>query len=762
MKVLMATMQLGIGGAETHIVELSKALFAMGVDVMVASNGGEYVSELEEAGIKHFKVGLNRKDPISLIRAYKELKRIITQNNIDVVHAHARIPGFLCGILKRRLNLRFVTTAHWVFSTKFPFNLLTNWGERSLAVSDDIRNYLVENYGSRHENIRVTINGVDTKKFSDDIDFSDIADEFGFGENKERIVYVSRMDTDRSLAAHKLIEVTPYIRSKIHNLEVVIVGGGNDFENIKNEAEAINKELGERVIIVTGGRTDINKFVASAKVFVGVSRAALEAMAAKKPAVIAGNEGYIGIFDEGKLSLAIDTNFCCRGCEEVSAKSLSEDLISILGEENRERQKTLGEYSFETVKKYYSIETMANDAMMMYASIVMGIPVNEVKPWDIEDIEKYLVSGNGKRNIDAVISGYYGFNNSGDDSILESIISGLKKKCPRISITVLSKNPKETRRIYKVNSVGRFDFLRLWGLFKRTKLLISGGGSLIQDVTSSKSLYYYLSVIRLAKMRGAKVMLYANGIGPVIREKNLKHIKRTLRLVDVISLREESSLLEAERIMGEECESARLSVTSDPVFSLDIEDGDIDDVLNRAGILKDEKYFVISVREWKTLDKAFEEKVASFGDEIYRMYKIKPMVVPMQGLFDRKISESIAEKFSVPFGESFDGYSPKLMMRVIEGAEFVLGMRLHTLLYAVKMGVPCIALDYDPKVEAAMKSLGFGYFEKVEDVNVPKLLEFSKEIIENKEKIGGEIEKKSKEFKDLANKDIEDAINLMK
>ena len=130
MRVLMATMQLDIGGAETHIVELSKALARRGVEVFVASNGGAYVRELGEAGITHFEVALHNKEIRSLVSAYKKLERIILDYKIDVVHAHARIPGFLCGLLEKKHKFRFVTTAHWVFNTKFHLNLLSNWGSR--------------------------------------------------------------------------------------------------------------------------------------------------------------------------------------------------------------------------------------------------------------------------------------------------------------------------------------------------------------------------------------------------------------------------------------------------------------------------------------------------------------------------------------------------------------------------------------------------------------------------------------------------------
>ncbi len=761
MRVLMATMQLDIGGAETHIVELSKALARRGIEVYAASNGGAYVKELEDAGIRHFKVELNRKTPASLLGAYRDLKKIIVENKIDVVHAHARIPGFLCGLLHKRYKFRFVTTAHWVFNTRFPFNLLTDWGLRSLAVSDDIKQYLIDNYGCKEENIRVTINGVDTDKFSDSIDYSDVAEEFDFGKDMTRIVYVSRMDTDRSLAAHKLIEAVPTLCKEINNLETVIVGGGNDFEKIKAEAEAVNAALGRRAIIITGGRTDINKFAASGDVFVGVSRAALEAMACKKPAIIAGNEGYIGIFDESKLDVAIDTNFCCRGCGDTTTEKLTEDLMQLLGEDKAEKRKALGEYSLETVKKYYSVDTMASDAIKMYISVVKDSAINEVDDKaELDDIEKYLIHGNSTRNIDVMISGYYGFHNSGDDSILGAIVKDLRENCPNINIIVMSKSPRETAQLYNVSAVDRFDFVAIWKLLKNTKLLISGGGSLIQDVTSSMSLYYYLSVIAMAKLRGAKVMLYANGIGPLTKKYNLGFVKKTLKSVDYITLRDKASYKSLKHILPD---MDKAKITADPVFTAESESGEtIDEIIKRAGIDEGKKFFVITVRDWDTMDEDADQKLAQFGDYMYQTHGIMPFVIPMQKNIDKGISEDVEVFLTVPHGVCRNGYSPEVMMGVIERAEFVVGMRLHTLIYAAKMGVPSIALDYDPKVAAVMESVGLKYSMKVEKVDVDKLCAFADDIIENREKLCKDLEQKSTHFKELAKENTEAAIQLLK
>ena len=128
-------MQLNIGGAETHVVELAKELKSRGFNVVVTSNGGVYVKELEDAGIKHYIVPLQNKNPLNVIKAKRLLENIIKEEKIDIVHAHARIPAFILGRLHRKMKFPFFTTAHWVFTTKYGLKYITDWGEKTVAVS---------------------------------------------------------------------------------------------------------------------------------------------------------------------------------------------------------------------------------------------------------------------------------------------------------------------------------------------------------------------------------------------------------------------------------------------------------------------------------------------------------------------------------------------------------------------------------------------------------------------------------------------------
>ena len=304
MKILMATMGLDIGGAETHIVELAKELKSEGHDIAIVSNGGVYVPEVEAAGIRHYAAPLNRRSMSSMVQGRKLLRAVIAKERPDVVHAHARIPAFLCGSLCKRMKIPFVTTAHWVFDASGVLRYLTNWGERTVAVSEDIRDYLIREYNLPAGHITVTINGIDTEKFSPKLDGAGIITEFDLNQAGPILSYVSRMDEDRALVASQLIDLAPELDQAVPGIQLLIAGGGNVYTQLKERAGQVNARMGRQCITMTGPRTDINEIVAAGDVFVGVSRAALEAMAAGKPVIVAGNEGFQGLFGPNKIGRA--------------------------------------------------------------------------------------------------------------------------------------------------------------------------------------------------------------------------------------------------------------------------------------------------------------------------------------------------------------------------------------------------------------------------------------------------------------------------
>lgn len=725
-------MQLNIGGAETHVVELAKELKRKGFNIIVTSNGGVYVKELEEYGIKHYSVPLQNKNPKNMLRAAQLLKKIIKDEKIDLVHSHARIPSFILGKLHKRMKFPFVTTAHWVFNTSYGLKYITDWGEKTVAVSEDIKTYLMDNYHVPEGDINVTINGIDTNKFSPDTDKTRIMQELNIAKDETVITYVSRLDESRSLVAKQLIEIVPNLDKAVDKLRVIVVGAGDDFDNVKALTKEVNDRLGREVVTLTGARTDINELIAPCSLFVGVSRAALEAMAAEKPVIIAGNEGYIGLFDDSKLKVGIDTNFCCRGCEMSSGALLERDILDFFKMDS-EKQQTLGVYGRELIKREYSVTRMADDSIKVY-------------DWAM------------RKNKEILISGYYGFKNSGDDALLKAIIHDLKHYYESPNIVVLSANPSETKQSYRVNAINRLNIFSIMKHMKKADMLISGGGTLIQDRTSTKSLWYYLTVISLALKKKLKVMLYSNGIGPLEKKNNIKKTRKILSKVDLITLRDEHSLRELNNIG---VKNDNIIVTADPALELKREDGARGrEILNELGVPEGRKLLGVSIRRWKSTDPEFEDNIAWVCDYAYERYGFHTVLLPMQASRDLASLQNVKRIMKHDATIVDRRVEVSEMMSIMNCFDICIGMRLHTLIYAVVNAVPLIGLVYDPKISSFMEYTKQTRYLNVENAKAEKIIEVLDECVENYGEIKESLEVSYKELSEKAQLNGKLAIEL--
>lgn len=671
--ILMATMGMDIGGAETHIVELSKELNRRGYRVIVASNGGVYVPELEQAGIECVSVPMNRRSPWPMLQSLVKMRRLIKKERPDVVHAHARIPGFLCGILHKFMHFPFVTTAHWVFDTGGILGKLTNWGERTIAVSDDIKAYLWDNYGIPGEHVTVTINGIDTEKFSPAVSGAGVRRELNIPPDAVCVSSVSRLDDSRAFAARCLIDIAPQLAQRFPGLHLLIAGGGDVYDELKAKADAVNAQVRYEMLHLPGARTDINEIVAAGDVFVGVSRAALEAMAGGKAVIIAGNEGYHGIFGPEKLDEAMLGNFCCRGLPACTPEGLLADLTELL-QSGPAVWSAQGAYNRQVIFDHYSVARMAEDALTAYRQV-----------W---------------RKKTAVISGYYGYHNLGDDAILLSIRRRLAELSDDVELVALSNAPDSTLKEYDVKAVQRFQPMQVRKAIKNADLLISGGGSLLQDRTSTRSLMYYLTVIRMALHYKKPVMLYANGIGPVSKSKNRRRVQAVVSKADCITLRDADSLQELEQ-MG--VGSDAMTVTADPVFTLNgIAPDAAREILTAAGIPTDRPILAVSMRQSGKIEQAVPE-LARFCDEAAKTHTV--LFILMQTPADSAVTEKIRSQMSAPSYVLKTPGKPETMMGVIGLCNLVFSMRLHTVIFAAKQRVPVMGLVYDPKVASYLDLL---------------------------------------------------------
>ena len=355
-----------------------------------------------------------------------------------------------------------------------------------------------------------------------------------------------------------------------------------------------------------------------------------------------------------------------------------------------------------------------------------------------------------------VISGYYGSKNGGDEAMLAAMLEILREEVSDLQITVISLNPEYTRIRHKVDAVPLLD---IWTIIKKIRaadLLISGGGSLLQNVTSGRSLYYYLAIIFFALACGRKVMLYAQGIGPIRGFLAHKAMNLILNHVDLITVRDRGSLEELSRL---KITRPKIFCTADPVLAIkpvSLEIGE--EILSHHGIKKsDEKFIGVAVRHWIGWGK-FQAELAAAMDKIIETTGAKIIFIPMKFPEDIRSAVSTSElmkKNCLVFEEEF---STQEILSLVGCMDVLIGVRLHALIFAGVMGVPMVGISYDPKIERFLDSVGEKPLGNMADVTADKIFdETFKKLSEHKSPCD---EKLLKKLNELARQNAKFAIEL--
>ena len=358
---------------------------------------------------------------------------------------------------------------------------------------------------------------------------------------------------------------------------------------------------------------------------------------------------------------------------------------------------------------------------------------------------------------DIVISGYYGFRNSGDDALLMSIINDLKAKKPGVDVVVLSKNPVETKSVYNVRAVRRENIFGVIKEIRNAKMLISGGGTLIQDGTSTKSLLYYLAIIKIAQMFKKRIMLYANGMGPLYSKKNRERVKKVLNNADIITLRDEDALKEIEALG---IKKPYIEVTADPAFSLPVARSEKDlGVL--PGIQGCEKMMLVSVREWKELRSDFEKVVADACDYAFEKYGLYTVFLPMQPQRDGEITEKIRKLMKNKSTVISGSYTIEQQLSIIGSMSLCVGMRLHSLIYSAAMCVPQIGIAYDPKINGFLDYIESNSYFECSTLTVKDITDEIDNCVQNYDSIKENLLKKREELRAKADRNAVLAVELL-
>lgn len=325
--------------------------------------------------------------------------------------------------------------------------------------------------------------------------------------------------------------------------------------------------------------------------------------------------------------------------------------------------------------------------------------------------------------MEVLISGYYGFKNTGDEAILEALLSGLRKQAPGLSLKVMSADPVWTSRVYNVSAVQRLDLKAL----VNCDIFISGGGGLLQDKTSLHSFYYYLGLILLAKLLGKRVYVFAQGIGPVRFRLNRLFLKLVFRFVDLITVRDQGSF---NFIKSLKVKNPKVLETADPTLLLSPEDGQR--TLELEGIKGIKRRIVgVSMREGAGKKVSI---LAEFLDWLSKEKGYYVVFVPFEYPRDVEISNQVMRLMGEESSLIFRELKPREVLGVISKMDLFVGMRLHSLIFSLINKVPALGLAYDPKVPAFMEEVGFPWLP-LEELELKGLKAAFLELEEAQEKI---------------------------
>jgi polysaccharide pyruvyl transferase CsaB len=298
-----------------------------------------------------------------------------------------------------------------------------------------------------------------------------------------------------------------------------------------------------------------------------------------------------------------------------------------------------------------------------------------------------------------LLSGYYGFGNLGDEALLEVIVEQLRRRFPASRLEVLSATPQTTSAAYGVATTPRWDWRAVRAAIGRADVVLSGGGGLLQNGTSLRSLLYYATILREAIRTRRKTMVFAQSIGPLDFWGRLI-VRQFCKGLDRATVRDERS----HRLLQSLVPRTPIERTADPVFLYDLPEGRSDLAAEGLGP-ESGAYAVVSVRKAS----AFREGASVLAravDRLAQRHGVRGAFLPLGGAADAAASTDVIRACA-----SNPVLLPECTLEkaasIVRGARVLIGMRLHSLVLAARYAVPFLAMAYDPKVAALCEDLEY-------------------------------------------------------
>ncbi len=707
------------GGAKTHVLSLLQHLNESITAQLVCFRDGPFAEEARGMGIPVEIMGGN-----NIPRLRRQLTEYIRAGGYEVIHCHGSRANMVGALLRKTTGLPVVSTVHSDYKLDYmgrPFARLTfgainAWALRKLdyriGVSDAMVDLLISR-GFAPDRFYAIYNGIDFSPAPPQGDRLPYLRSLGADVDGDSVVVgiAARLNPVKDMST--LIRGFALAHESCPRLRLVIAGDGEEREKLG----ALARELGvEREVTfagwISGGMDrfysalDINALTSLSETFpYALTEGARFHLATVATAV-------------GGIPYLIDQNVNGFLFFPGDAETLGRHLAALGNDDALRRD--MGEKLFEKASREFSIQKTVDTQLHIYREI-------------LRQSRRERKARDG-----VVVCGAYGRGNAGDDAILEAILQEMRAIDPDMPVTVLSKDPAATRLAYRVRSIHRSHVLSWRRAMRQSVLYLNGGGSLIQDVTSRRSLWYYLFNIRSAHALGCRVQMYGCGIGPVTRDNHRRMAARTLnRCVDVITLREPDSQAELAA-MG--VTKPRILLTADPALTLAAaREDETDSVLLRAGIPPHGKHLCFALRRWP----GFEEKaptIRAAAAYAYETYGLTPVFLSVEKHQDPGAGRLAAQGLEIPHYFLDDAGGAGTIIGALSRMEAVVSMRLHALIFAAGQGIPLAGIVYDPKVSAFLRYIGQEQFADLSALTAEGLCRMIDRAVEQSRDTAGQAE----------------------
>ncbi len=691
MKVLHLISGGDTGGAKTHVHTLLAGLTQQIQVKMVCFTDGPFVQEARALGIDTVVFpGHN------ILSTLNKLTHLVQAEGYDILHSHGARGNMMSALLAKKTGLPTVSTVHSDYRLDYlgrPASRLTYGTINTLAlrmldyrigVSDAMVDLLITR-GFDPEKLFAIYNGLDFTPRPPALDRAEYFRSVGLEADETCVVagIAARLNPVKDIAT--LIRGFALAHQSYPQLRLLIAGDGEEMDNLK----ALAAELGvSREVCFAGWISDTDSFYHAIDIntLTSISEtfpyALTEGARAGLPTISSKVGGVSYLIDHGSNGFLFQPG---------DAETLASHLLTLARDPDLRR--TMGQRLYEKADREFSIQATIQRQMEIYESIL-----------------RYERQGRDR----VVICGAYGRGNAGDDAILLAILTELRTIDPDLTFQVFSRKPADTRLAYRVNAFYTFNAPKAIRQFRKAKLSINGGGSLMQDVTSTRSLWFYLWTLATAKRNGCPVLMYGCGIGPIRAPGNRARAAKVIdRYVDAITLRDPNSLKELEA-MG--ITKPKIALSADTTVILPPAPPEvIDGTLESVGIPAQGNYVGFALRPWP----GFESKVkdlAAAADYVYETYGLIPVFFPLEPRLDVEASRQVIAQMKAPYHLITEGYPAAQTIGILSRMKAVVSMRLHGLIFSAGQGVPLVGIVYDQKVSSFLSYIGQDLYVELDQV----------------------------------------------